>query len=53
MRAVAQVQAVVQQQASILAFLDCFWLLGLVALAGPVLAIFIRKFNQGGDGAAH
>jgi DHA2 family multidrug resistance protein len=54
MRAVAQVHALVQQQASILAFLDCFWLLGLVALTGPVLAIFIRKFNQqGGSGSAH
>jgi len=50
----AQLAAIVQQQASILAFLDCFWLLGLVALVGPVLAIFIRKFNQhGGGGGAH
>jgi MFS transporter, DHA2 family, multidrug resistance protein len=50
----AQVAAIVQQQASMLAFLDCFWLLGLTALLGPVLAIFIRKFNQrGGSGAAH
>src|SRR5216683_3366549 len=53
MRAVAQVQAVVQQQASILAFLDCFWLLGLVAFIGPMLAIFIHKFNQDGSAAAH
>jgi DHA2 family multidrug resistance protein len=52
-RAVAQVHALVQQQASILAFLDCFWLLGLVAFIGPVLAIFIHKFNQGGGAAAH
>ena len=51
--AVAQVHALVQQQASILAFLDCFWLLGLVAFIGPVLAIFIHKFNQGGNAAAH
>ena len=53
MGAVAQVHALVQQQASLLAFLDCFWLLGLVAFVGPVLAIFIHKFNQGGDAAAH
>jgi DHA2 family multidrug resistance protein len=51
--AVAQVHALLQQQASILAFLDCFWLLGLVAFIGPVLAIFIHKFNQGGGAAAH
>jgi len=51
--AVAQVYAVVQQQAAILGFFDCFWLLGLVAFIGPLLAIFIRKFQQGGGPAAH
>jgi MFS transporter, DHA2 family, multidrug resistance protein len=51
--AVAQVHALLLQQASILAFLDCFWLLGLIAFVGPVLAIFIHKFNQGGGAAAH
>jgi MFS transporter, DHA2 family, multidrug resistance protein len=51
--AVAQVGAIVQQQASVAAFLDCFWLLGVVALVGPLLAIFIRKFNQGGEPPAH
>ncbi|HVH88490.1 MAG TPA: hypothetical protein VM912_17350, partial [Terriglobales bacterium] len=52
-RALAQVEAVVQRQATMLAFLDCFWLLGLVALAGPILALCIRKFGQGSGGAAH
>jgi MFS transporter, DHA2 family, multidrug resistance protein len=52
-RAIAQVDAMVQQQASMFGFLDCFWLLGVIALAGPVLSVFIRKFNQGGGGAAH
>lgn len=52
-RAVAQIHAIVQQQASILAFLDCFWLLGLVAFIGPVLALFIRKFKQGGTAGTH
>jgi DHA2 family multidrug resistance protein len=52
-RAIAQVDAMVQQQASMFGFLDCFWLLGVIALLGPVLAVFIRKFNQGGAGAAH
>ena len=43
-----------QSQAAILSFLDCFWLLGAFALIGPVLASFIRKFNQNaGAGAAH
>jgi DHA2 family multidrug resistance protein len=52
-RALARVYAMVQQQASILAFLDCFWILGLVALLGVPLAIFIRTFRQGGSAAAH
>jgi MFS transporter, DHA2 family, multidrug resistance protein len=52
-RALALVDAVVQRQAALLAFLDCFWLLGIIALTGSVLAIFIRKFGQAGGGAAH
>ncbi len=52
--AAAQLYAKVQSQAAILSFLDCFWLLGAFALIGPVLASFIRKFNQNaGAGAAH
>ena len=53
LRALAQVQAVLERQAAFLAFVDCFWLLGLIAFCGPLLAIFIRKFGQGGEGAAH
>ncbi|HEY0702271.1 MAG TPA: DHA2 family efflux MFS transporter permease subunit [Candidatus Acidoferrales bacterium] len=50
----AQLYAKVQSQAAILSYLDCFWLLGAFALIGPVLASFIRKFNQNaGAGAAH
>jgi DHA2 family multidrug resistance protein len=52
-RAPAQVYAILQQQAAMLAFLDCFWLLGLVAFVGPLLAIFVRRFNQGGKAPAH
>jgi len=52
-RALALVEATVQRQAAMLGFLDCFWLLGLVALSGTVLAMFIRKFGQAGGGAAH
>ena len=32
------------QQAAMLAFMDCFHLLGLVVLAGLPLAFFIRRF---------
>jgi DHA2 family multidrug resistance protein len=52
-RAMARAYASVQRQAAILSFLDCFWILGVIALIGPVLAIFIRKFNQRGEAPAH
>ena len=51
--ALAQVYAIVQQQAAMLALLDCFRILGAVAFIGVPLAIFIRKFKQGGSAAAH
>jgi MFS transporter, DHA2 family, multidrug resistance protein len=51
--ALAQVYATVQQQAAMLAFLDCFRILGGIAFIGVPLAIFIRKFKQGGSAAAH
>jgi hypothetical protein len=30
----------------ILRFLDCFWILGVIALISPILAVFIGNFNQ-------
>ena len=51
-RATAQINGLIQRQAAVLGFLDCFWLLGVIALAGPVLAVFVRRFNQGGGGGA-
>jgi DHA2 family multidrug resistance protein len=51
--ALAQVYAIVQQQAAMLAFLDCFQILGVVAAIGVPLAFCIRKFKQGGSAAAH
>jgi len=42
------------QQATMLAFMDCFHLLGLVVLIGLPLAFFIRRFEIGkAGGAAH
>jgi DHA2 family multidrug resistance protein len=52
-RALAQVNTIIQRQAALLGFLDGFWLLGVIAFCGPLVAVFIRKFNQGGQGAAH
>ncbi len=53
LRAMAQVKTILERQSATLAFLDCFWLLGVIALCAPVLAIFIRKFQKTGEGAAH
>lgn len=42
------------QQATLLAFMDCFRLLGVVVLMGLPLAFFIRRFEIGkAGGAAH
>ena len=40
------------QQATMLAAMDCFYLLGLVVLIGLPLAFFIRRFNPNQDTAA-
>jgi DHA2 family multidrug resistance protein len=42
------------QQATMLAAMDCFYLLGLVVLIGLPLAFFIRRFEiASAGGAAH
>jgi DHA2 family multidrug resistance protein len=48
-RATAELAALVQHQSAMLGFLDCFRLLGVIAFAGPVLALGIRKFALSGD----
>jgi DHA2 family multidrug resistance protein len=50
---VAQIHAIVQQQATMLAFLDCFWVLGVIAFIGVPLTFFVRKFKQGNSAAGH
>ncbi len=41
-----------REQASILAFMDVFWVLGWVSALSAILVLFIRPFNAGGGGAA-
>jgi hypothetical protein len=36
-----------------LSFADVFWLLGVIAFAGPVVTLFIRKFQRAGSAPAH
>ena len=53
-RARAILGQAVGQQATTLAYLDCFWLLGAISLGGIVLALSVKKFRPAkGPGAAH
>jgi MFS transporter, DHA2 family, multidrug resistance protein len=48
------VSSLMTQQATMLAAMDCFHLLGLVVILGLPIAFFIRRFEVGGGtGAAH
>src|SRR5882724_790089 len=49
----AQLGRILDQQASFLASLDCFWLLGCACLIGAPLVFFTRKFRSGGPGSGH
>jgi DHA2 family multidrug resistance protein len=51
-RAQAQAYHLIQQQAAMLGFLDCFYLLGWMAMLTAPLAFLIRPFRPGG-GPAH
>jgi DHA2 family multidrug resistance protein len=51
--AAAQLYAILERQAGMLSFADVFWLLGLIAFAGPVVTLFIRKFQLAGSAPAH
>jgi hypothetical protein len=49
----AQFVRILDQQASFLASLDCFWLLGRACLIRAPLAFLTRKFKSAGPGAGH
>jgi DHA2 family multidrug resistance protein len=49
----AQLAHIIQQQASLLGFLDCFWILGCACIIGAPLVLFARKVRSAGPGAAH
>jgi DHA2 family multidrug resistance protein len=53
LRAHAQLGRIVDQQASFLASLDCFWLLGCACIIGAPLVFFTRKFGSAGPGTGH
>jgi DHA2 family multidrug resistance protein len=49
----AELARLVQQQASYLGFMDCFWLLGCACMIGAPLVFLTRKFRTTGPGASH
>jgi DHA2 family multidrug resistance protein len=51
--ATAQMFALMERQAGMLSFTDVFWLLGLIAFLGPLVTIFIRRFQRPGSTPAH
>ena len=52
-RAQGLIGRTVQQQATILSYLDNFYLLGLIASVGILLAFFIKPFKAGKGGGGH
>ena len=48
----AQLARIIQQQAALLGFLDCFWVLGCACLIGAPLIFLARKVRTAGPGAA-
>jgi MFS transporter, DHA2 family, multidrug resistance protein len=49
----AQLYALLERQSAMLSFADVFWLLGLIALVGPMAALLIRKIQRPGSAPAH
>lgn len=52
-RAYAVLAGTADRSAAMLGFLDCFWLLGWVAVIGFVLSFTIKKFRSGGPAGGH
>jgi DHA2 family multidrug resistance protein len=53
LHAKAQLAHILQQQATLLGFLDCFWLLGWACLLGAPLVFFTRQIRSAPSGPAH
>ena len=52
-QAYALIQGVVQRQATMLAYIDCFWLLGVAILAMVPMVFLMKKSRPGGGIAVH
>jgi DHA2 family multidrug resistance protein len=49
----ALIQGVVERQATMLAYIDCFWLLGVAILVMIPMAFLVKKSRPGGGMAVH
>jgi DHA2 family multidrug resistance protein len=52
-RAYALVEGTVERQATMLAYVDCFWFLGVAILAMVPMVFLIKKSKPGGGMAVH
>jgi DHA2 family multidrug resistance protein len=52
-RAYALVQGTAERQATMLAYIDCFWLLGVAILAMVPMVFLMKKSKPGGGIAVH
>jgi len=53
LHAKAELARILMQQASLLGFLDCFWVLGCACIIGAPLVFFTREIKSTGPPAAH
>jgi MFS transporter, DHA2 family, multidrug resistance protein len=53
LHAKAQLAQIIHQQAALLGFLDCFWVLGLACVLGAPLVFLSQKVKSAGPGSPH
>lgn len=49
----AQLTRIIQQQAALLGFLDCFWILGCACMIGAPLVLLTKRIRSTSSGSAH
>jgi MFS transporter, DHA2 family, multidrug resistance protein len=52
-QAYGQIYSTVQHQATVLAYIDTFWIMGMLCLLAIGLLFFAKKNNPGSEAMAH
>ena len=52
-QAIAAIDNIVRQQANVMAYNDCFYVLGFAILICGLALVFCKKVKAGGNAAAH